>query len=308
MNKQVYCTKHPALYRIGGQMIDIDKDKLEIDEDEREEVDEYAGLNGNYEEDTWEYLPLAQKAAAAGDYQRVKALLINGLDNAEIQRAFQAAAFNKRMDVAWLLIEAGAGFYNYDSENSETKEYCPVCLRMILTEGNLDDYNLCSHWVCLYIEGEYHFENRTDFGAAISALAQRLRKRDLPDEDFDRIIRIAPTELRILFKRARKYHDLYWTVKGEVLAVEHISPGRLASYCISYYHPYPGFAEKVKDEAQAGLAWLKKYFPEFCVMKLKLHGSANYFADPTSYDDEDEWDSTGEDEEATGKKTHLWFN
>ncbi len=64
--------------------------------EEIEEVDEYAELKGKYEEYKWEDLSLSERAAAAGDYQRVKALLKEGLEKGEIQKAFAAAAYNDR--------------------------------------------------------------------------------------------------------------------------------------------------------------------------------------------------------------------
>ncbi len=276
-------------------MIDIDKDESEFDEeedekDEQEEVDEYAGLNGNYDEYYWEGFSIAQKAAAAGDYQRVKVLLMEGLEKYDVKRAFRAAAFNDRMDVAWLLVEAGAGFYSY--EDNEIWVYCPVCLTTISTH----DGAVCWHWVCLYTENEYYWFDNPNFESEVAELAQWLRRKYLADEDFERIARRAPDSLRILFKQARKHHELYWTKKGQVLTVEYDSPGWCPDHCCNYFHPDGGFAQRVKEEAQDGLVWLKQYFPVLFVNEVEMYDS---------YGKEDEWDDLGEDRAAVEKNKYT---
>ena len=190
-------------------------------------------------------------------------------------RAFRLAAEKKWVDEVWLLVEAGAKFYNlnlYKIKIDEDYEFCPICLKKIRNEDDEIDY--CNHWITFYSQGQYYWmaENKK-IGEDVKELAKVVGKSNIKNEDFERIIWAAPEELLSLFVDARLNKDFYWTKKKGIYEVAFETHNIFGDSGSDYFHPEEDYALTIKNEAKAGLEWLRGNYPEVLIEKDNAYGA-----------------------------------
>ncbi len=200
-----------------------------------------------------------ERAAEANNLRLVEAILIDEPEHDRLQAAFELAADQRHIELARYLIAAGAEYIFDYSLDEDVYHRCPLCFTR-LQYGNEGE---CGHWVCNPYEGTFiGFTNYIDdFNEEVIDVANLVEEISYRD-DYDDIMEKAPAELYSLIEVVIKEGRLYWTNDLQIVSTSYNIGGlRIPEMVVTYFHPDPGFARKVKEEAIAAIGLVAKYFP-----------------------------------------------
>jgi hypothetical protein len=132
------------------------------------------------------------------------------------------------------------------------------------------DLSRCPHWLGVIDFGQYLeiADGITDFSEAVKNLAGAASYIDL-EEDRPTIMETAPNGLRVLIILAAEegpgYSPMYWVEYDDDVQIVswEIDRPMISSEGYKFFHPDPkAFAQKIKDDAERALAWVRQYLEE----------------------------------------------
>ena len=191
-------------------------------------------------------------AAAAGFAEVVQHFVsagaLDGVPQWDVQSAFEAAADAGHKEVADILLEHGAdlqGAYDFDHEEGER---CPICYRPVWPgEGET-----CEHYICVSEGSDFIWFGGAEFNDELRELAAMLE--GTPPEFA--VPRSAPDYVRAAAEVIAADGPYYWTKRDGIQTVRWETGGMLGGAGYDYFHPDPGFAERIADEIDAVRHWL----------------------------------------------------
>ncbi len=192
---------------------------------------------------------LLEKAASQGNLAGIEALLAAGVQEWDIQQAFELAADAGYLEIAGRLIQAGADYnFNYGYDHGEGQR-CPVCYRQIMPGA----VEICEHWICTREGREFSWysDDASDFSEELTDLYGLLEELDA-QTGLDQ----APPALNQTFRSLLQHDTGYWTYRDGVIEVRWSTGGMLNGSGFDYFHPDAGFAKKLKAELRQGIDWL----------------------------------------------------
>lgn len=203
-------------------------------------------------------LELAVKTGLAG---MVQAFLNKGQPAYVIQQAFELAADSQQVEIARLLVNAGANYnlnYHYDEGPGQR---CPICFTNIQPSKR----NYCNHWICrsqtnwkgnLFLEFSASSGIHTVSEAPLSELAFLLSPAIAEENLFNQLVEAASGRVKELIQAVRTQGVLYWTHRQE-LVTEPINYAQTSVIHYDYFSPDTNFINKINSEVYEALGWLE---------------------------------------------------
>lgn len=196
-----------------------------------------------------------------GNYELTQEILTLKPDASLIQATFEIAADTGKIEIASLLVNAGADYNYYYGYNRGEGQRCPICFRAI----DQMELEACEHLIASSDSGYTPVffrldEELEDFYNKLEELANLICS--LVNDVFEKVLASAPKDLQIVFETVRKYGYFYWTHKEGIITFEWDVHNYLGDAGYDYFHADPDFARKVEIEAEQALAWLQDNYPE----------------------------------------------